>query len=423
MTDFKLPELGEGVRKAEVIRVLVKAGDHVKAEQSVFEVESEKAAMALPAPVGGRVAKVHVHEGDEVAVGQVLLSIEGGDGDQKELPAQEKAPATKAAAKEKPAEEKATHDKPPEKKAEPPAAKPSQADIAADSATLPAGPATRRLARELGVDLHQVTGSGAGGRITPEDVQAAVRQRGTDGEISVPALPDFARWGAVERQALNALARTSAQRLQLAWRLVPHVTQHAVADITDLEAARQRLEYPDVKITMTSILTKAAVVALKAMPHFNSSYDAAKQELILKRYYHIGVAVDTKQGLLVPVIRDADRKSMRAIAIELTELAEKARNRQLTLEHMQGGTFTISNLGGIGGTAFTPIVNYPEVAILGVGRSYWQLVQQQEKIVNRLMLPLSLSYDHRVVNGADGARFVTLLANMLADSVKLLVEV
>jgi pyruvate dehydrogenase E2 component (dihydrolipoamide acetyltransferase) len=204
---------------------------------------------------------------------------------------------------------------------------------------------------------------------------------------------------------------------------VPHVTQQALADITDLEAARQRLDDPDVKITMTAILTKAVVVVLKSLPHFNSSYDADKQELILKRYFHIGVAVDTKQGLLVPVIRDADRKSVRAIAAELAELAEKARNRQLSLEQLQGGTFTISNLGGIGGTAFTPIVNFPEVAILGVGRSYWQLVQQEEKIVNRLMLPLSLSYDHRVVNGADGARFVTLLANLLADPVRLLVEV
>lgn len=450
MIDFKLPELGENISTAEVIRVLVGEGDMVKADQNVLEVESEKAAMPLPCPHAGRVSKVHVREGESVSVGQTLLSIE----ENAEARSEEKKPKV-----EKPEEEKAEEEKPEEKKAEkkkPEGEKTVPAQSRTEEARPPeqerdgqrsqqkapveknepakakpmmpvaAGPATRRLARELGVDLSQVHGSGSGGRVTREDVQAAVRNR-SDGNLSqAPQLPDFSKWGPIERQGLNAIARVSARRLQLAWQLVPHVTQHALADITDLEAARRRLEAErdksSAKITVTALAVKAVVVALKAFPHFNSSFDSVRDELVLKRYYHIGVAVDTERGLLVPVIRNADQKSLRAIAAELSELAEKARQRALDAEVLQGGTFTISNLGGIGGAYFTPIINYPEVALLGIARAGWQLVQEGEQYRNRLFLPLSLSYDHRVINGADGARFVSKLIELLSDPLRLLFD-
>jgi pyruvate dehydrogenase E2 component (dihydrolipoamide acetyltransferase) len=430
MLDFKLPELGENIDKAEVIRVLIGEGDRIKADQTVLEVESEKAAMPLPSPRAGRVAKVHVKEGDSVAVGQTLLSIEEGDGaEEPKKAAKETAESKQPARQNEPApwaeRKPATEEKPPRQveAGDGKQRRPAEDEEIEVGARVAAGPATRRLARELGVDLTQVEGSGPGGRITPEDVQSAIRNRTAGPRGEAPALPDFGKWGKVERQPLNAIARTSAQRLQVAWQQVPHVTQHALADVTDLEAARQQLVEAGAKITVTALAVKAAAVALREFPHVNSSYDAAKQELILKRYVHIGVAVDTKHGLLVPVIRNADQKSVRHIAGELAELAEKARNRQLGQEHMEGGSFTISNLGGIGGTAFTPIVNYPEVAILGIARTQQQLVQREGRIETRRMLPLSLSYDHRVVNGADGARFVTRLAELLAEPMRLLIDI
>jgi pyruvate dehydrogenase E2 component (dihydrolipoamide acetyltransferase) len=444
MIDFKLPELGENVTTAEIIRVLVREGDPVEAEQTVLEVESEKAAMGLPCPYAGRVARVHVREGDQVAVGQTLLSIEAredGQASAEQRPAaaveQVEPPATPAQSAARADERQLESPKP----AEPPPAaegtpqiKPGERPAetgppASETAAVAAGPATRRLARELGIDLGQVAGSAAGGRITREDVQAAVRQQLRAGGPAAPLLPDFAQWGPVERQALQPMARTAARRLQRAWQLVPHVTQHALADITDLEAARRNLQAeagPDtVKITLTALAIKAAVVALRTFPHFNSSLDADRGELVLKRYYHIGVAVDTPHGLVVPVVRDADRKSVRQIAATLAELAQKARNRTLSADDLQGGTFTVSNLGGIGGSGFTPIVNWPEVAILGISRAQPQLVRRAGQLEDRLVLPLSLSlsYDHRVVNGADGARFVEKLAGLLAQPLNLLVEI
>lgn len=297
----------------------------------------------------------------------------------------------------------------------------------------PAAPSTRRLARHLGVDLYKIKGSGPGGRITEDDVQAYVRgltAARTPVDVSHPMagadLPDFSSQGPVTRQPLNKIARTSAAHLSLSWRMIPHVTQHDLADVTELEAARKRYMQTagknGPKLTMTAIIIKAVVAALKEYPQFNSSLDAGANELILKGYYHIGVAVDTENGLLVPVIRDCDRKSIRRIAGELTDVAERARNRRLSMEDMQGGTFTITNLGGIGGTSFTPIVNYPEVAILGLSRSRSELRLVDGEIQERLMLPLSLSYDHRVVNGADAARFIVKLSQSLADSMQLLVD-
>lgn len=324
----------------------------------------------------------------------------------------------------------------------------ADATDAADGANglpAPAAPATRRLARELGVDLFKVQGSGPGGRITQEDVQAFVKSiltqppaapvappaaaESTAGRIVAPPLPDFSQYGPIERQQLNKIMRTGANNLSLAWSVIPHVTQHELADVTDLEAARKRFAQAHAgregspKITMTVLVMKAVVTALKAFPRFNSSYDPATGEVILKRYYHLGVAVDTENGLMVPVVRNVDSKSVVQVAAEIGDLAARARERKLGLADMQGGTFTITNLGGIGGTYFTPIVNYPEVAILGMSRSSQQMVVVDGKPEVRLMLPLSLSYDHRVINGADAARFIVKLSGLLSDPFQLLSEV
>jgi pyruvate dehydrogenase E2 component (dihydrolipoamide acetyltransferase) len=306
----------------------------------------------------------------------------------------------------------------------------------------PAGPATRRLARELGVTLTEVKGSGRGGRVTLDDVKAFVReerQRSKGGtgvaipggktvadSFAHPPLPDFTKFGEIERKPVAQIRQTIAKNLTVAWRTMPMVTQHDLADITDLEAGRKRivegLPKGAPKITMTVLAIKACVAALKEFPNFNSSYDMNSGELIVKKYYHIGIAVDTERGLVVPVIRDADRKSIRDLAAELTTLAEKARTGKLAIDEMRGGTFTITNLGGIGGTAFTPIVNYPEVAILGMSRSVMQPVVRDGQVVPRLMLPLSLTYDHRVIDGADGARFTNRLAQLFSDPIRLLME-
>ena len=294
-------------------------------------------------------------------------------------------------------------------------------------------PATRRLARELGVDLYQVDGTGPGGRITQDDVRKFVKGRMESlappaaAGVAAPPLPDFSEFGPVERVKMNKLSRTAASALSLAWATIPHVTQHDLADVTDLEAARRRFvsdpKNKGPKVTMTVLAVKACIAALKAFPHFNASFDPVSGEIVLKHFYNIGIAVDTEYGLLVPVIRDADQKTVLEIAAEVTELAEKARARKLELADMKGGTFTITNLGGIGGTGFTPIVNWPEVAILGMSRSYDQVRLVSGKPENRLMLPLSLSYDHRVVNGADAARFVRKLCELFSDPIHLLVEV
>ncbi|MGH7200238.1 MAG: 2-oxo acid dehydrogenase subunit E2, partial [Planctomycetaceae bacterium] len=299
----------------------------------------------------------------------------------------------------------------------------------------PAAPSTRRLARELSIDLHHVEGTGPGGRITTDDVKSFVRGRLSSGmtttdvsaPMAAPTLPDFTKFGPVERQPMNKLSRISAHNLSIAWQQIPHVTQHDLADVTDLEAARKQYlasaGKTGPKVTMTAIMVKAVVGALRTFPHFNSSYDAGAAEIIIKRYFHIGVAVDTEYGLVVPVIRDADQKTVLDIADELTDLADRARARKLQMDEMQGGTFTITNLGGIGGTSFTPIINHPEVAILGLSRGVKQLELRNGQPVERLKLPLSLSYDHRVINGADAARFIVRLSGILSDFFQLMVTI
>lgn len=430
-TEFKLPLLAEGINSADVAELHVKAGDTVTEGQVLMELETDKAVMELPSPSAGTISSLNVKKGDTVKVGQVILSFDAAGGaatngatDSKASASTTKAAAEASAAAEKPA----TSEKAPPKA--PSATATATVPFSNGSTPVAAGPATRRMARELGVNLAHVRGTGSGGRITSEDVARSFAgsngSSGGGGGLVVPPLPDFSSFGTVERQAYTRLQKTVANNLSLAWQIIPHVTQHDLADITDIENARKRFvenvgkNAP--KVTMTAITMKAIVACLQQFPHFNSSYDSQKGELVLKKYYHLGVAVDTPTGLVVPVIRDVDQKTVVQLANELTTVAEKARNGKLSIEDMRGGTFTITNLGGIGGTSFTPIVNYPEVAILGMSRSQKHLQLVNGELKERLMLPFSLSYDHRVVNGADAARFLVKLAGMFTDPFRLLVE-
>jgi pyruvate dehydrogenase E2 component (dihydrolipoamide acetyltransferase) len=435
-SEIQLPELGENVEGGEVVDVKVAPGAEVKEGQSLLEVEAEKSTVEVPAPMAGRIAKVLVKKGDKVKTGQALFLVEVADG--AKVPAPKPVPAPAAKLESAPPQK-------PEPKPEPaPAPAPAVANggngrrteapefqpVETREKLVPAGPATRRLARELGVDLIRVRGTAPGGRVTQEDVKAFVKElaAGTAAPVRVPVtqappLPDFERWGPVERKPLESVRRKTAEQMALAWSLVPHVTQHDQADISDLEAFRkQQLDSKGPKLTVTAFALKAAAIALKQFPQFNASLDLAGGQLVYKHYYHLGLAVDTERGLLVPVLRDVDKKSVFDLAKEMTEVAERARQKKLTADDMRGGTFTITNLGGIGGTAFTPIVNYPEVAILGMSRSRLQPVVRDGQIVPRLLLPLSLSYDHRVIDGADAARFVRRLVEMLENPLVMLLH-
>ncbi|MCA9088158.1 MAG: 2-oxo acid dehydrogenase subunit E2 [Planctomycetaceae bacterium] len=433
---FNLPALGEGVKSADVAEIIVKEGDVLTAEQVVMELETEKAVMELPCPIAGTVVKVLVKEGDTIEIGAPVLEIEAGAGAAVPAPA---APAQAPAASAAPA---ASNVKTGTIVPAPAANNGSRgADSSSSGAPVPAAPSTRRMARELGVDLSQVRGSGRGGRITAEDVQTFVRERlqgltttsrptavaVSGGGISAPPLPDFSKYGDVERQAMNKIARVSAENLTVSWNVIPHVTQYDLADITDLEAARKRfgagIGKNGPKVTMTAIVMKALATCLQAYPKFNSSLDPETNEIVLKKFFNIGCAVDTPNGLVVPVVKGCDKKSILQIAADITELATKARDRKLGMDDMQGATCTVTNLGGIGGIGFTPIVNYPEVCILGMSRGQTELKLVDGKVVERLMLPLSLSYDHRVINGADAARFVATLCNLLADPFQLMTTV
>ena len=426
--EFKLPEVSDGVKTVDIAEIKVKPGDVITAGQAVMDLETEKAVVELECPHAGTVAKVHVTAGQTVAIGTTLLSIEAGATSATPTAAPPSTAPAKAAVAVPVAQPVAVA------KVAAPTVVPSAQPAAPDTRPpAPAGPATRRLARDLGVDLHQVTGTGPGGRITQEDVQSYVKNilegrasAPTGGAIATPPLPDFSQFGPVERQAQGKIAKVSATNLSMAWQTIPHVTQHDLIDITDLEEARKRfgesLGKNGPKVTMTAIVMKALVPVLKAFPHVNASLDAAKGELVLKRYYHIGCAVDTPNGLLVPVVKNVDQKSIVQIAADLADLAARAREKKLKPDEMSGATFTITNLGGIGGTAFTPIVNWPEVAILGLSRGRTELKLHGGAVVERLMLPLSLSYDHRVINGADGARFVVKLGSMMNEFFALLAE-
>ena len=434
MAEFKIPDVGEGISEVDLAALSVSVGDVIEPGTIVAEVETEKAATDVDCSIGGKVVKIHANPGDTLAVGAVLLTIEESDG-AAAAPAEE-APAAPAAIEPAPAPEAAPEPATPAPAA--PAAAPAPAPAASkapadDRAPAPAGPATRRLARQLGVDLHDVSGSAAGGRITQEDVKSHVKRvmegggaasGGGGGGYAPPPLPDFSKWGEVEREPMNKISKSAAANLSMCWNVIPHVTQHDLVDITDLEAARRR--YSEMakktgapKVTMTAIAMKASVVCLKEFPKFNSSLDPQTNEIVYRKYFHIGCAVDTPNGLLVPVIKDCDRKSVAEIGAELSDVAGRARERKVTMDEMQGACFTITNLGGIGGTSFTPIVNYPEVAILGMSRGRKELQIRDGEIEERFMLPLSMSYDHRVINGADAARFIVRLGQLLTDAFNL----
>ena len=443
-TEFTLPEVSEGVEAADISEIHVAVGDRVEQGQTVMEVETEKAVAPVEIPYSGTIKEILVGEGDTVAIGAALLRIEQGE--TADAPADDsKVPAPQADDSSSPS---------PVQNAPANTQKSVAVAESDDRPPAPAAPSVRRLARELGVDLYQVNGSARGGRILAGDVKAfaeggAGSQSGAGGAnrliptgrggvdsslipagagaMTAPDLPDFSQYGVVRRERMNKLAKTAAAHLSYAWQTIPHVTQHDEADITALEAARKAYGAGagknGPKVTMTAILAKAVAGVLKEHPVFNSSLDLGSGEIVYKEYVNVGIAVDTDAGLVVPVLRDVDQKTILELAADLTEIAGRARDRKLGMEEMRGGTFTISNLGGIGGGHFTPIVNYPEVAILGVSRGK-QVVELDEagQPVQKSMLPLSLSYDHRVINGADGARFIKSLNVALSDFMSLLVS-
>lgn len=410
-----VPDLGDA-KDVEVIEVAVQVGDQVAAEETLLTLEGDKATMEVPAPEQGEIAEWNIKVGDKVSSGDVMGSLQL-------TAAAESATATSAAAST-PAATKSSVEKPADASTAAPVAAKS---ATAEAASLYAGPAVRRLARELNIDLQLVTASGDKGRISKDDLNKFIKARMTGGAaasagglnlVAAPAV-DFSKFGAVTTQPLSKIQKLSGRYLHRNWVQIPHVTQFESVDITELEAFRSQhkeaAKKQGVRLTPLVFIMKAVAAALKAFPTFNASLSEDGESLILKQYYHVGVAVDTPNGLVVPVIRDVDKKSLLQLAEELGAISEKARTKGLSMQEMQGGCFTISSLGGIGGTAFTPIVNAPEVAILGVSKSSMQPVYQEGEFVPRLMLPLSLSYDHRVIDGAVGARFIVYLASRLAD--------
>jgi len=442
--DFVLPDLGEGLTEAEIRQVLVREGEVVREDAPLLEVETDKATVEIPSPMGGRVEKIHVRPGQTVKVGQVLVSFGDGAAAPGKQAADTLAPARKLAP-EGPA---VVADS-----GRPRQAAPAQtAAPARREGPVPATPSTRRLARELGVDLRLVNGSGPGGRVTDNDVRAATGAATTAPSsapsptspsgrapaasppavakplarvgVEPPPLPRFEQWGPIERQPLSHLRRTIAERMTLSATLIPHVTHFDRADITDLDALiRRKLEAGKargVTLTLTSFLLKAVALSLGEHPHFNASLDPAAGELIVKRYVHLGVAVATERGLIVPVIRDVDQKPLLELQRELGALAQRVRDGKATLEDLRGGTFTVTNIGALGGTGAIPIINYPEVAILGVARGREEPVVRDGAIVPRLLLPVSLTFDHRVADGADGARFASAIVRRLEHPDELL---
>ena len=425
---FKLPDLGEGIHEGEVLAVLVSVGDEVKEGDPILEVETDKAAVEIPSPYTGKVSEILVKPGDTVKVGDVLMTFNGGgetEAVQEVVPEKEaKAPKPEAAVSPTPT-------------------------VAKDKGPVPASPATRRLARELGVDLQYVTASGPGGLVTAEDVRAYAESGDKKEEVAsvsgdqvpavepgaplvgtgVPPLPDFSKWGPVDKVPVRSVRKATAKQMSIAWSQIPHVHNQDWVDITKLESFRRKhkvdIEAKGGKLTLTVFALKAAATALKTYPNFNASFDTRAGEIIIKHYYHLGVAVNTENGLIVPVIRDVDRKSITELAIELTDLVNRTRERKATLEEMQGGTFTITNVGPMGGGFFAPIINYPQVSIMGMGSASLQPVVRKggdngHEIVPRLLMPIVLCIDHRVLDGADSIRFLKVVIDALEDPDELL---
>ena len=429
----QVPDIGD-FKDVEIIEVVVSPGDTVAAEDPLITLESDKASIEIPSPQAGTVKALKVKTGDRVSQGDPILELEPQEGAAAEVPKEEakEAPAEEPRRAEPPQPAPAAAEQPARPAPDSKGARPSPTRHIQDEGAFRkahASPTVRRFARELGVDLAKVEGSGRKGRILREDVQGFVKRalsQGAGGGLGVEPMPeiDFSEYGPVETQPLTKINRLTGQNLHRNWVTVPHVTQFDEADITELEDFRKSLkaeyEKQGVKITFLPFLMKAVVSALKEHPRFNASLDATGENLVLKQYYHLGVAVDTPGGLVVPVVRDVDRKSLVDIAQELMDLSQRARDRKLKPEDMEGGCLTISSLGGIGGTQFTPIVNAPEVAILGISRSSMKPVWNGKEFEPRLILPLALSYDHRVIDGALGARFATTLSALLSDMRRML---
>jgi pyruvate dehydrogenase E2 component (dihydrolipoamide acetyltransferase) len=438
--ELRFQDPGEGIHEAEIVEVNVSEGDRIAEDDTVLAVETDKATTEIPSPYSGKVESVAVEVGDQVRVGDLLMSFSAEGPEEPQTPP----------------EEVSESDEGPPDKTEPPGSKQAQPpegeERRAEKRPVPAAPSTRRLARELGVELAAIEGSGPGGRVLAEDVWAFAEQ-GAGGPTEEPPareeagrpgekagaedyeLPDFSQWGEIERLPLRSIRRTTARETARSWARIPHVMHHDLADITELDRFRRahaaEVEETGGKLTLTVLVMKAAVAALKAFPRFNASLDADDESILLKHYYHLGVAVDTEQGLLVPVVRDIDRKSLVEVALELVRIAQRARKGKLGREEMQGGTFTISNVGGIGGTFFTPIIRHPEAAILGLGRAELQPVVrpiaqgdvEDPKLTARLLLPLCLAFDHRLNDGAEAADFVNHMIAGLQDPETLLLTV
>ena len=438
-SEFKLPELGENISQGDLVRLMIAPGAKVSEGQPVMELETDKAVVEVPSSVSGVVKDVKVKEGEKIKVGQVIFTLDVGPsvaqptrprtGPVEHVSGQHGARLAFQAAirAEGKTEEQALPPDQPHQTV-PAFSMPAQLGKVAGTehrSPIPAAPHVRRLAREIGVDIYEVKGSGPGGRISEDDVKAhakalvsaaatAAQAPPRAGHFAQPQLPDFGKWGKIERVSMRGVRRKTAEHLSESWNTIPHVTQHDRADITELEQLRARFapkaEEAGGKMTVTAIALKVCAAALKVFPQFNASIDVEKEEIIYKQYINIGVAADTDRGLLVPVIRDVDRKNIVELAVELSQISKKARDKKLTPGDMEGGTFTITNLGGIGGIGFTPIVNYPEVAILGLSRSRTEPEWINGKFEPRLILPLSLSYDHRLIDGADAARFLRWIA-------------
>ena len=443
--EFKLPELGENVENGDVVNILVGEGDVIAANDGVVEIETEKAVVEIPCPHAGKIAKLHVKKGDTVNVGQTILTVEPEDGGEEEA----EEPAAKPEAKRKEQEPDKKAEKPkgkpekepaeakteekPEKRAKPPAEeKPEKPQAEADTG-LPAGPAARRLAREMGVDLASIEGSGKRGRITPEDVEAAAASQdkpkaaaaGAPFEpVTPPGEPDKDKWGPIRRDRMSKIRQTIAKQMSKSASTIPPVTNFDDADVTELEALRKSVPPgylgENIKLTSMPFVIKAVGLALRRHPAINASLDEEQNQVVYKEYVNVGIAVDTPRGLVVPSLRGADGLPIAEIARQLGDIARRARDAQFSMEELRGGTFTISNMGAVGGTYSTPIINHPEVAILLLGRSRWLPVVREGRVEPRLMMPLSLSYDHRLVDGAAAARFLNEVIDWLQSPGKLL---
>lgn len=429
VVEIRIPDLGENITSADILNVLVKAGDSIKKDQGILEIETDKATIEVPSEVNGTVKEVLLKAGDKAKIGDVILKVETTDtvsttsAEKKEV----KKPETKIEENQSASTSNQV------------SVKKEKSDVFVQASqsfninVAPAAPSVRRLARELGVNVNKIPGSGPNGRISIEDVKAYVKklniERSSFGDgfsIKQQDLPDFSKFGIVEVKEMSKIRNKTAEHLSYAWATIPHVTQFDKADITELEKSRKqlspKLEKEGAKLTVTAILVKIITAALKVYPQFNASVDMNNKSIIYKNYFNIGIAVDTEHGLIVPNIKNADKKNIKEITLELNTIAEKARARKISLEDLQGGCFSISNLGGIGGTSFTPIVNSPEVAILGVSRGNYEPVFNGENFEPRLMLPLSLSYDHRLIDGADAARFLRWVCEALEQPLKILIE-